>query len=128
MKDMKTENSRVVKLPMRALHMFGATTGQVLLATATHVILYDLAQRQEVASCQAANVKYVSWSPDGSLLTLLGKHTILVVNKQLEQQCIIHETIRIKSGIWDKDGGIFMYSTLNHIKYALSNGYPFLCF
>ena len=121
MKDMKTDNAKVVKLPMRALHMFGATTGQVLLATATNVILYDLAQRVEVANCQAANVKYVTWSPDMNSLTLLGKHTILIVNKQLEQQCIIHETIRIKSGIWTKDG-IFMYSTLNHIKYALANG------
>jgi len=39
----------------------------------------------------------------------------------LEQQCLIHETIKIKSGAWD-DIGIFVYSTLNHIKYALPNG------
>lgn len=34
---------------------------------------------------------------------------------------MIHETIRIKSGAWD-DSGIFVYSTLNHIKYALPQG------
>ncbi len=39
----------------------------------------------------------------------------------MEQQCLIHETIKIKSGAWD-DIGIFVYSTLNHIKYALPNG------
>jgi coatomer protein complex subunit alpha (xenin) len=34
---------------------------------------------------------------------------------------LIHETIRIKSAAWD-DSGILIYTTLNHIKYALPNG------
>jgi coatomer protein complex subunit alpha (xenin) len=34
---------------------------------------------------------------------------------------LIHETIRIKSGAWD-DAGVFIYSTLNHVKYCLSQG------
>jgi len=46
---------------------------------------------------------------------------ITIANKTLEQNCLIHETIRIKSGAWD-DAGIFVYSTLNHIKYALPQG------
>jgi hypothetical protein len=47
---------------------------------------------------------------------------IIICNKKLEQQCVIHETIRVKSGTWDEQG-IFIYSTLNHLKYALPNGY-----
>ncbi|KAJ7805571.1 coatomer WD associated region-domain-containing protein [Mycena olivaceomarginata] len=35
---------------------------------------------------------------------------------------LIHETIRIKSGAWD-DSSVFIYSTLNHIKYCLSQGH-----
>ena len=35
---------------------------------------------------------------------------------------MLHETIRIKSGIWD-DTGVFVYTTLNHLKYALPGGY-----
>ena len=35
--------------------------------------------------------------------------------------CAVHETIRVKSGAWD-DCGVFVYTTLNHIKYALPNG------
>lgn len=46
----------------------------------------------------------------------------VIANKKLEQLCLVHETIRIKSGVWD-DTGIFVYSTLNHIKYALPQGY-----
>lgn len=45
----------------------------------------------------------------------------MLTNKLLGQSSLIHETIRIKSGAWD-DSGIFIYSTLNHIKYALPQG------
>lgn len=45
----------------------------------------------------------------------------MIANKMLGHSSLIHETIRIKSGAWD-DSGIFVYSTLNHIKYALPQG------
>jgi len=58
----------------------------------------------------------------GKMLTcLLFYVAITIANKNLEQNCMLHETIRIKSGAWD-DMGIFIYSTLNHIKYALPQG------
>lgn len=46
---------------------------------------------------------------------------ITIANKNLKQICQVHETIRIKSGTWD-DSGVFIYCTLNHIKYALPQG------
>ena len=46
---------------------------------------------------------------------------ITVCTRKLEQLCTIHETIRIKSGAWD-ECGVFVYTTLNHIKYTLPNG------
>lgn len=46
---------------------------------------------------------------------------IAIADRQLEQSCIIHETIKIKSGVWDENG-VFVYSTLNHLKYAMTNG------
>lgn len=54
-------------------------------------------------------------------MALLAKHCITICNRKLEQLCVLHETVRIKSGAWD-DLGIFIYSTLNHVKYALLNG------
>ncbi|KAI6677658.1 hypothetical protein NL676_038454 [Syzygium grande] len=50
-----------------------------------------------------------------------GKHAIVIAGKKLLHQCILHETIRVKSGAWD-DNGVFIYTTLNHIKYCLPNG------
>ncbi|PPR07467.1 hypothetical protein CVT26_013437 [Gymnopilus dilepis] len=46
---------------------------------------------------------------------------ITIANKNFSQHSLIHETIRIKSGAWD-DAGVFIYSTLNHVKYCLSQG------
>uniref|UniRef100_A0A0D3DIA9 Coatomer alpha subunit C-terminal domain-containing protein n=2 Tax=Brassica oleracea var. oleracea TaxID=109376 RepID=A0A0D3DIA9_BRAOL len=54
-------------------------------------------------------------------VALLSKHTIIIASKKLVLQCTLHETIRVKSGAWD-DNGVFIYTTLNHIKYCLPNG------
>lgn len=45
----------------------------------------------------------------------------MITNKNLEQLAFIHETIKIKGGVWD-DSGVFLYTTLNHFKFALPNG------
>ena len=46
---------------------------------------------------------------------------ISICNRKLENLCTIHENIRVKSGAWD-ESGVFVYTTSNHIKYALTNG------
>ena len=47
---------------------------------------------------------------------------IMICNRKLESLCNIHENIRVKSGAWD-ESGVFIYTTSNHIKYALTSGY-----
>ncbi len=47
---------------------------------------------------------------------------IAICNRKLENLCTIHENIRVKSGAWE-ESGVFIYTTSNHIKYALNNGY-----
>jgi coatomer protein complex subunit alpha (xenin) len=55
------------------------------------------------------------------LITFRSSATIYVYNRKLEQLCSIHENTRVKSGTWD-DSGVFVYTTSNHIKYAITNG------
>ena len=55
------------------------------------------------------------------MVALLSKHTITLANKTLTSSSLIHETIRIKSASFDENG-ILIYTTLNHIKYALPQG------
>ncbi|PWA66259.1 hypothetical protein CTI12_AA326030 [Artemisia annua] len=54
-------------------------------------------------------------------VALLSKHAIVIASKKLDHRCNLHETIRVKGGAWD-DNGVFIYTTLNHIKYCLPNG------
>ncbi|RUS21604.1 coatomer WD associated region-domain-containing protein, partial [Endogone sp. FLAS-F59071] len=120
-RDLTNTVTKSFKPPSQVNEIFYAGAGNLLLSTSTSVILYDITQRRNVTELSTPPVKYVVWSPDMSLVALLSKHTITLANKNLEQSALIHETIRIKSGAWD-DAGIFVYCTLNHIKYALPQG------
>ncbi|RGB25538.1 coatomer WD associated region-domain-containing protein [Rhizophagus diaphanus] len=121
-RDLSNTTTKSVKPPATVNEIFSAgSSNLLLLSTPTSVILYDIQQRQTVAEINTPPVKYIVWSSDHNQVALLSKHTITIANKTLEQSCLIHETIRIKSGAWD-DAGIFVYSTLNHIKYALPQG------
>ncbi|OAD77428.1 hypothetical protein PHYBLDRAFT_176941 [Phycomyces blakesleeanus NRRL 1555(-)] len=120
-RDLANAVTKSFKTPGMVTDMFYAGTGNLLLATATSVILFDIQQRRVVTELAVAAVKYAIWSADLNTVALLSKHTITLADKNLKQTCQIHETIRIKSGTWD-DSGVFIYCTLNHIKYALPQG------
>jgi coatomer subunit alpha len=99
----------------------GGVAGTLLLCTQNQVILYDIQKKETVTELTTPFVKYVYWSADGNQVALLGKHTITIANKNFELICSIHETIRIKSAVWDDTLGVLLYSTLNHVKYLLPN-------
>ncbi|TPX35194.1 hypothetical protein SeMB42_g07204 [Synchytrium endobioticum] len=120
-KDLKHEVTKQFKLPISVNDIFYAGTKTILLTTPTSVILYDTELKSSVAELNVNSVRYAVWSPDMSMVALLSKHTIAVATKNLEQTCLIHETMKIKSGAWDEIG-VFVYTTLNHIKYALPQG------
>jgi coatomer subunit alpha len=121
-KDLNNSVTRTIKPPQTGvidIHFGGA--GNLLLCTSTQVILYDVQKRETLAELTTPTVKYVYWNADGTEVALLGKHTITIATKNLEQICSIHETIRIKSAVWDDTVGVLLYSTLNHVKYLLPN-------
>lgn len=123
-KNITSESSREVVLPSNIGSVdgiFQATSGRLLLKAEDKIHLYDFEQQSVIASITASNVKYVVWSDDNSRVALLSKHVITLANSKLEQLCSIHETIRIKSGSFD-DNGVFLYTTLNHMKYCLESG------
>jgi coatomer subunit alpha len=101
---------------------FGGTSGRILLSCDDRMTLFDTQSRMVVSEIQVPRVKYVVWSGDMSHVALLSKHGIVICDRQLEQLSSLTETVRVKSGAWDATGKIFFYTTLNHIKYCLSNG------
>ncbi|KAL6928481.1 coatomer subunit alpha [Hanseniaspora valbyensis] len=96
--------------------------GLILILKNKFVTLYDIQQDVQVAELKVSNVKYVTVSQDGQYFALLSKHGItLVTASKLELINSIHETIRIKSAVFDENN-VLIFSTLNHIKYCLLNG------
>ncbi|GAB7346663.1 hypothetical protein MBLNU459_g1792t1 [Dothideomycetes sp. NU459] len=120
-KDLSNSTTKTIKPPHGTVDVYFGGTGCLLLITPTTVYLYDIQQKKQLAELAVNGVKYVVWSTDGLYAALLSKHNVTIVTKSLEQVSTLHETIRIKSAVWD-DAGVLLYSTLNHIKYTLMNG------
>ncbi|KAK4048030.1 hypothetical protein OIV83_005064 [Microbotryomycetes sp. JL201] len=120
-RDLDNSITKTIKCPVQTNDIFFGGTACLLLSTPASVVLFDIQQQKILAELATPLVKYVVWSNDNSMVALLSKHTIVIANKTLSQSAMVHETIRIKSGAWD-DSGILLYSTLNHIKYALPQG------
>ncbi|XP_004390279.1 coatomer subunit alpha, partial [Trichechus manatus latirostris] len=119
-KNLKNEITKKVQVP-NCDEIFYAGTGNLLLRDADSIILFDVQQKRTLASVKISKVKYVIWSADMSHVALLAKHAIVICNRKLEALCNIHENIRVKSGAWD-ESGVFIYTTSNHIKYAVTTG------
>ncbi|KAI9246190.1 coatomer protein alpha subunit [Sporodiniella umbellata] len=120
-RDLSNKETKSFKTPGQITDIYYAGPGSLLMATATSVILFDIQQRRIVNELSVSSVKYVAWSSDMLMVALISKHTITIASNELQQTCQIHETIRIKSATWD-ESKVLIYCTLNHIKYALTQG------
>ncbi|VFQ69399.1 unnamed protein product [Cuscuta campestris] len=120
-KNLKNEIVKKSVLPMATDAIFYAGTGNLLCRAEDRVMIFDLQQRIVLGDLQTPFVRYIVWSQEMESVALLSKHCIVIADKKLSQRCTLHETIRVKSGAWD-DNGVFIYTTLTHIKYCLPNG------
>ncbi|KAJ3234584.1 hypothetical protein HDU81_001312 [Chytriomyces hyalinus] len=120
-KDLANQPTKNFKTPGLVNDIFYGGSKNLILVTPTSVMLFDTELRSTIAELNISGVRYAVWSPDQSMVALFSKNALVIATKQLEQLCLIHETIKIKSGAWD-EMGVFVYSTQNHIKYALPQG------
>ncbi|KAL0323155.1 UNVERIFIED_CONTAM: Coatomer subunit alpha-1 [Sesamum angustifolium] len=120
-KNLKNEILKKSLLPIATDAIFYAGTGNLLCRAEDRVVIFDLQQRVVLGDLQTSFVRYAVWSQDMESVALLSKHSIVIADKKLVHRCTLHETIRVKSGAWD-DNGVFIYTTLTHIKYCLPNG------
>jgi coatomer protein complex subunit alpha (xenin) len=117
-KNLKNEEVKRCAPPSAVDRLFTGPTGTLLLRSDDRITLYDIQQRRALAELQTPPIKFVAWSNDKTpLVALVGKDTLIIATRRLEQLCAVHETMRIKSGVWD-DSGVFIYTTLNHLKYV----------
>uniref|UniRef100_V9K9W5 Coatomer subunit alpha n=1 Tax=Callorhinchus milii TaxID=7868 RepID=V9K9W5_CALMI len=119
-KSLKNEITKKIQV-MNCDEIFYAGTGNLLLRDSDSITMFDVQQKRSLGSVKISKVKYVVWSSDMTHVALLAKHAIMICNRKLDSLCSIHENIRVKSGAWD-ESGVFIYTTSNHIKYALTSG------
>ncbi|KAI6204356.1 Coatomer subunit alpha [Aphelenchoides besseyi] len=117
-RDLNNKESRKIDHDVPVDDIFYAGTGLLLLRTPEGLQMYDIQQKRVLAS---AKVKYVLWSKNMEYAALLSKHTLTLITKRMEVLCSVQESTRVKSGAWDENG-VFVYTTSNHIKYALTAG------
>ncbi|XP_022827317.1 coatomer subunit alpha isoform X2 [Spodoptera litura] len=122
-KNLKNEVSKKISTPTCEEIMY-AGTGMLLLREADAVQLLDVQQKRTIASVKISKCRYAIWNSDMSLVALLGKHTVTLCTKKLEQLCTITEGARVKSGAFDDSTPqpVFIYTTANHIKYCCKDG------
>ncbi|XP_076308950.1 coatomer subunit alpha [Tachypleus tridentatus] len=119
-KNMKNEVTKKLQGP-NCDEIFYAGTGMLLMRDPDGLVLYDVQQGRALAAVKVNKVKYLSWSGDMSHVALLSKHTLTICNRRLDMLCSVQESSRVKSAAWE-DCGVLIYTTSNHIKYALTNG------
>ncbi|XP_026322907.1 coatomer subunit alpha isoform X2 [Hyposmocoma kahamanoa] len=122
-KNLKNEVSKKISTPTCEEIMY-AGTGMLLLREPDCIQLLDVQQKRTVASVKVSKCRYAIWNSDMSLVALLGKHTVTLCTKKLEQLCTITEGARVKSGAFDDSTPqpVFIYTTANHIKYCCRDG------
>lgn len=100
-----------------------ASTGCVLIRDNLRCVwLYDLQRKKTIKKIQAPNVRLAIWSGNDkdANVALMGREVLVLANRQLDVTCTVHDT-KMKSGAWHPSG-VFIYTTLTHIKYCLPNG------
>lgn len=129
-KNMNNETTKRVQPPVPTVDSIfdGGASGRLILRADDRALLFEVQSRRVLGEVTAPKLKNVVWSPDGSKAAILCKYGIVIVDKQFEQLCSVTDPVRIKSGAWDcsPTGGtaneIFVYTTVNHVKYCLSTG------
>lgn len=129
-KNLQNETTKRVQPPVANVEALleGGASGRLLLKAEDRAILFEVQSRRVLGEITASKIKTAIWSPDGSKVAIICKYGVVIADRQLEQLCTISDNVRIKSGAWDVSptGGtaseLFLYTTLNHVKYCLPSG------
>jgi coatomer protein complex subunit alpha (xenin) len=129
-KNLNNETTKRVQPPVPNVDglLEGGASGRLMLRAEDRAILFEVQSRRVLGEITAPKIKNVVWAPDGSKVAILCKYGVVIADRQLEQLCSISDNVRIKSGAWDVSptGGtanqMFIYTTLNHVKYVLPSG------
>ncbi|KAL3514716.1 hypothetical protein ACH5RR_027433 [Cinchona calisaya] len=124
-KNLKNEIVNEGVLPIEiadAYAVFYAGNGTLLCRAAKNrVFIFHLERWLVLADRQVNCAKHIVWSNDFERVAFYTKHYVCITNKRLVCLISFYERSNVKGGAWNDDG-VFIYSTLTHIKYCLPDG------
>lgn len=120
--NLQNELSKKFEPPCPTDHIFPGGSNRLLLKNEEKIVMYELNNRKVIDEVTVpGGVRYAIWSQNGQYVAFMSKHNVVIAGKNLEYYHSFHENIRMKSGAWDENG-VFVYSTLSHVKYCLPYG------
>jgi coatomer subunit alpha len=122
-KDMDGQTVKTVSLPPgydRADTIFAASTsGRILIRSEDRVCLFETASLRVIGEISGLRrVRYVAWSPDGTMVALVTRLTVTLADRELRHLATVREGVRVKSACWDENGILF-FNTYTHLKYLV---------
>ena len=94
------------------------------MRTGSIVKYYDTVAKKvvnQVNEFALRKLKKVIWNSKMTCCALITNKYIFLMNKNFQRTARVHEGTKIVEAFWNADD-VLIYSTLNHLKYALSNG------
>jgi len=122
-RDMRNEVTKKIPLPTQGIDgLFpAAVASRMILRSDEKLWLYEHTSRHILAELHAPRARRVSWNKNATNCAIMCKHAVIITDRDMAQLCIVNEAVHVKGGAWD-ESGVFVYTTLNHIKYLLPSG------
>ena len=120
--DLNTQSNSIAEIK-DVNRIFAGPIGNVIFSTDDSLVLYNITTKKDVGKIPMKSeykVKNAVWNKNSSMVALVAKKAIHVMNKTLGKICTISEKFNIKSLIWH--GNVLIYTTINHLKFGLLNG------
>lgn len=105
------------------LYIFQAYIGRVIIINEKKICIFDLTSRKISAkiTTKFSHLKYAEWSQDLNTVSFIFKSAILITDRNLKVICNEKIGESVKCGFFE-DNNTFIYSTVHHLKYLLSDG------
>lgn len=118
------DEERKTKVPINADEIFDAGAGRIFLKTkidgVNAISLWDVEKGCAISSIKV-DAKSVIMNENKNYVACVGSYKITITDGHLKVLSTIQEQRKIKSAAWE-EGGVLIYSTPVHVKYALTDG------
>lgn len=117
LKNMENVSKKKIKIPERNCnYIFEGGINRLILRSAEFITLFDCQSRKIIHELQIPTrfpIKFVHWDkPNYRRCALLAKFSVMITDADLNDICTVYENAKVKSGAWNNDGSVYIYTTV----------------